>query len=262
MQHSRLALLFAASLTAGIITLAACGDDAATPLPGGGSSGVSSSSGKTSSGAAGDDDTTDDDTTGDDDDTTDGGADADCKFAPAIHKTDLGFFCDFYDAGTADSGTGGRSNCAPETVCCNTSAKDGTNFEPTYCAPNTDPGKGPTNCAAAAADFNSVWTPGTAWECGGSSNCPNDLKCCAVSADGADAGNFVNVGPLTGSSAPPKACNAKLLYKSNGTRCLAACDPKKGQLEVCSSTDKCADDTMKCQPVRAGVKRDIGICQK
>jgi len=263
-------MLFVASVAAGILTLVACGDDAATPIPGGGSSGTGTSSGKTSSGSADDDTTTDDDTTGDDDDaSTLDAAGVDCSTSPAVHKTDQGFFCEFYtfDAGggSPDSGTGGKQNCGPQTVCCDTAALNGTAHQPTYCAPNDDPGNGPSVCAGAAGDFNSEWKAGTAWECGGASNCPNDLKCCAVSNEGADAGNYANVGKLSGTGAPPPACNAKLLFKSPGTRCLSACDPKKGQLEVCSSTDKCSDTAQKCQPVRTGAataRRDIGICQK
>lgn len=264
MQHTRLALLFAASVAAGFISLVACDTDNGTvPIPGGGSSGASSS-GKSSSGKPGDDDTGDDDTGDDDtqgdDDDDDNKGDADCSKAPRLRKTDAGFYCSFLEAGTF-AGTGGSQNCPSETICCNTNKKkDDGKFYPTFCAPNDNPGQGAATCADKDEEFNSDFAPGTAWECAAANNCPGDQKCCAMSFDGADAGNYVNVGfiPQSEENAPPKACNAKKFFKIAGTKCATSCADKK-EIEICSSNESCSGGK-KCYPAAAGNSRELGAC--
>lgn len=260
MQHTRLAIFFGVSVVAGLITLVACDTDNATvPLP----AGSSTSSGGSSSGGAGDDDTTgdDDDTTNPDADVLPDGGDAgvNCSTAPKLRKTDLGFFCAFYDGGTGDSGTGGRSNCGNGKVCCNP-GKDGTTFPPTFCAEDTAVGNGQQSCDDGAGAAGSTWvaTGSTTWECASSTNC-GGKKCCATSLPGADAGNYINVGAASGTDAPPKACNAKFIYKIYGTRCADACKTDKSEIEMCSLTDGCSGGKT-CVPVKAG-RRDLGACQ-
>lgn len=264
MQHTRLALLFLASVSAGIITLVACDTDNGTvPIPGGGSSGNGTSSGKSSSGSSADDDTTGDDDTGpqpDDDDAST--ADADCKTAPKLRTTTNGFFCAFYDGGTSTPDSGGRQNCGNTQACCNP-GKDGTTFPPSYCADDDPKGDdAPAACAAGAAGANSNWveTGSSTWECASAENCGQGQVCCATSRPGADAGNYVNVGPLTGTGAPPKQCNAKNLFKVFGTRCADSCKTDKSEIELCSNTGKCSKSSDKCTPVRATGNRDLGAC--
>lgn len=265
MQRTQIAIVFAASVLAGVITLVACGDDnATTPLPGGGSStSGNGTSGKSSSGSQGDDDDTtgDDDTQGDDDDDTVGDAGVDaaaCSKAPRLRKTELGFFCSFYDGGTGDSGTGGRSNCGNEDVCCNP-GKDGDVFPNSYCADKGTNGQGVKACENGAATAESKWIAlnGTAWECASATAC-GGKKCCAYSAPGADGGNLANVGNSS-DTAIPKACGAKQLYKSVGSKCADACKTDKTEVELCSATDGCGGGKT-CVPVRAQGNKDLGAC--
>jgi hypothetical protein len=256
MQHSRLALLFAASVLSGVAVLVACDSDNGTvPLPGGGttSGNASSSSGRSTSGAVEDDDTADDDDTTDDDDDTAG--DAGCKNLPTLHTTTNGFFCGFYDGGTSTEDAGGKKNCGNTQVCCNPGKDGNGKFPNSYCTDDDPKGDGPGACANVPDEADSQWIPGTAWECASSTNC-GGKKCCAKSFDDAVDGGFVNVGNDTNY---PKSCNAKALYKVNGTRCATSCTEGK-ELELCSKNDGCSGGKT-CVPVSANGDRDLGVCQ-
>ena len=79
-------------------------------------------------------------------------ADADCSKNPVLHDNTTDFRCPFIDAGGADAG----SNCTNAEICCETSDKVGTNFQPSYCATGGTKGDGDATCQAAAAANNST----------------------------------------------------------------------------------------------------------
>ncbi|MBX3227715.1 MAG: hypothetical protein KIT84_15270 [Labilithrix sp.] len=258
-QTRRLALFFVASMFVGVGVLVACDTDNSTvPLPGGGSS-TSSSSGKPKP-ADDDDDNVDVD---DDDDDDNGGpkdaGGADCATAPRLRNTSAGFYCGFFRDGGPDSG--GASNCSNVETCCNP-GREGSAFPPSFCAPGSKTDKGQDNCSAAAPGYGSTWVENgsTTWECNAASNCGSGRTCCAFSAAGAEATDYVNVGRYTGTGAPPAACGAQFIYKIAGTKCATSCKTDKSEIELCSSTSKCPDGR-ECLPARTTGSRDMGYCK-
>jgi hypothetical protein len=257
-MHHRLVILIGAAALAGVGVLVACSDDSMSPLPGGGTTSSSSSgqsSGQnTSGGPVGDDDDGGPVIQGD-------GGDSGCGQAPYLHHTDAGFFCQFLKSNTD---AGGASSCNNDEVCCNSNKADGKNFPVSFCAHSDNKNdQGNDTCNTQATAYGSVWADdgGASFECASASNCGTNQVCCAKSADGADAGNYVNVGKFSGSKAPPAACNAQFMYKLVGTKCADQCATDKSEIELCSKNDGCSNGKA-CKPAGSGVSStlDVGYC--
>jgi hypothetical protein len=216
---------------------------------------------------------------------TDSGPAADCSKAPKLHDNSGNFFCPF-QAFLADGGS--APGCSIDELCCSPGIPDGGDggFPPAFCATTTKDGADPGQnvspnsrdavCAAAAAAHNSNWEPNnhfnSEWECADSTNCPAGQVCCAVNNPddmAATPPNKANIGANQDTEDIPKACGAKQLFRSTGTKCITgtACPANETKVgKLCGLKDTACPAGTTCQPFagsagKTNSTRDLGSCE-
>jgi hypothetical protein len=231
----------AAALCAGGLLVVACGTDngSSTPVPAvdsgkGGDTGVKAD-GPVDPGLDGSP-------------TVDGGTDADCNNNPKLRDFANNFRCAFVDGGDAGP------ICQNNQTCCNTSDKNGSTFEPSFCA-NGAKGDGKATCTAAAPAAGSTFVTGNAWECADKNQCGAGEVCCVIQDQArlaANPNNKLNIGDVPKTDTKhPQACGVQRVYNENGSRCRKAVGgncPDAKEIKLCSlSDDNCGAGT-KCTP--------------